>query len=258
MSIVKDRVAGMGYTEIAKKHGVSPALARHRCRRAMKRGDVTAEQIGFRPHKKKRPHRAAYEGLYEKLVARIRKDENGCWLWTGPFWKNRPWPQNRYGYVMVWDGERYKSIGTHRAMLIAIHGPLAPEQCACHRCDVPLCINPEHLFIGSMRDNIHDSRSKNRHHEAKKDRCDRGHPLSGDNLIMRRQQPPKLGIRRVCRICEYGRHRLRAGWPEHLAFDMSFKVPSGFMLDRNTWQLVQIDLASARKRKASSAGDQHE
>jgi len=180
--------------------------------------------------------------LYDRLVARIRIDEaTGCWLWTGPYWDKRPWPQNRYGYIGIdYDPVkgRSRTVGTHRAMLIAIHGPLTSQQCACHRCDVPLCINPEHLFIGTMGDNIRDSRSKNRHHEAQKDFCERGHPLSGDNLALRRQQPPKMGIRRVCRTCEKGRYRLNLGWPEHLAFDMAFRIPHGYRLDRTTFQVV--------------------
>lgn len=141
--------------------------------------------------------------LYDKLVARIRKDEvTGCWLWTGPYHKNRPWPQNRYGYITIKRNGKWRAIGTHRAMLLAIHGPLTKEQCACHRCDVPLCINPEHLFVGTMADNIRDSRSKNRHHEAKKTHCDKGHPLSGDNLYLSKQGYGKVGIRRVCKACQ--------------------------------------------------------
>lgn len=211
MGIVEDRATGLPYRIIAAKHGVSVSIARHRCKMAMRRGQVTAEAIGYKAQTVKRPHKGAYEGLYDKLVARIRIDDKGCWLWTGPYYKNRPWPQNRYGHVTVWDGKKYTAIGTHRAMMIAIHGPLTTEQCVCHRCDVPLCINPAHLFIGSMRDNIHDSRSKNRHHEGKKTHCDRGHPLSGDNLRIGTQK--EGGIRRVCKTCE----KIRTQWPEYRA-----------------------------------------
>ena len=200
--LVQDRIAGLGYLEIAAKHGVSPFMVRYHCRRAMRRGEVKPEQIGYKPHTKKRPRQPPYHKLYEKLVSRMRVDENGCWIWTGPYWKKRKWPQNRYGYLTVWDGEKVRTLGTHRAMLIAIHGPLRPDQCACHRCDVPLCINPAHLFIGSMRDNIHDSRSKNRHHEGKKEFCHKGHPLFGDNLYLGKQGGGKTGIRRVCKTCQ--------------------------------------------------------
>lgn len=148
--------------------------------------------------------------LYNRLVARIRVDEaTGCWLWTGPYCKYRPWPQNRYGLIGTWHPELHRSVTmhTHRAMMIALNGPLTPQQCVCHRCDVPLCINPAHLFIGSMRDNIRDSRNKNRHHEGKKTHCDKGHPLSGDNLYLSKQGGGKVGIRRVCLTCARARAR---------------------------------------------------
>lgn len=182
------------------------------------------------------------QALYDRLVARVRVDEaTACWIWTGPYWKNRPWPQNRYGYIGIWGGPgsiRSKTVGTHRAMLLAIHGPLTPQQCACHRCDVPLCINPAHLFIGSMRDNILDSRSKNRHHEAKKNYCDRGHPLFGENVRIGKQVKGKLGIRRTCKTCETGRRRMDVGWPEHLAYNMSIKVPGGYRIDPVTGKFM--------------------
>lgn len=140
--------------------------------------------------------------LYDKLVSRIRKDENGCWLWTGPVRPSK-WPQNRYG-MTSWNGRSYNA---HRAMVIAVHGPQPRETCACHRCDVPLCINPEHLFLGTMGDNIRDSRSKNRHHEGQKTHCHKGHPLSGDNLYLSKQGGGKVGLRRSCKACQDEVHK---------------------------------------------------
>jgi hypothetical protein len=190
--------------------------------------------------------------LYDKLVSRVRKDEQtGCWLWTGPYHKNRPWPQNRYGYITIKrpDG-KWTTVGTHRAMMIAIHGWLPKEQCACHKCDVPLCVNPGHLFLGTMGDNIRDSRSKNRHHEGKKQYCDRGHPLFGDNVEIHRQSKGRHGIKRACKTCQKARYRLKSGWPEHLAWDMTVNVPAGYMLDRQTWEIVP---GKGRQHSSASA-----
>ena len=174
------------------------------------------------------------QALYDRLVSRIRIDEKtGCWLWTGPVRPSK-WPQNRYGIMSAKKPNgKWGSLHTHRAMMIAVLGPLTREQCVCHRCDIPLCVNPEHLFIGTMGDNIRDSRAKNRHHEAQKTHCERGHPLFGDNLVISHQGGKKTGIRRVCKICELGRARLRAGWPEDLAFTLPPGVRGQSWKDRS-------------------------
>jgi hypothetical protein len=174
------------------------------------------------------------QALYDKLVRRIRVDEKtGCWLWTGPIRPSK-WPQNQYGLT----SHNGRTLCAHRAMVIALYGPQPKHICACHRCDVPLCINPEHLFLGTMGNNIRDSRSKNRHHEAQKEFCERGHPLFGDNLTLGQQHPPKKGIRRVCKACHLGRQRMRNGWPEHMAYDINIRVPRGYRLDRETCTIV--------------------
>jgi len=161
--------------------------------------------------------------LYDRLVAKVAKDAaTGCWNWTGPRWHKRPHPGNRYGYIGMWNTETKtgRAIQCHRAMMIALFGPLTPQQCVCHRCDNVLCVNPTHLFIGSMKDNIMDSRSKGRHYESRQDHCHRGHPLSGDNVQIRKQSKAKGGLGRVCRTCERARHRIKAGWPEDLAYSL--------------------------------------
>lgn len=227
--IVRDRMAGMLYPEIAAKHGISKMKAIYHCRKAMWRGEVTPEQIGYKAKSKKPRQDPPFHKLYEKLTARMRIDENGCWIWTGPYYKNRPWPQNRYGHIGVkWPDGQWRTTGTHRAMMLAIHGFLTPDQVVCHRCDVPLCINPQHLFIGSMKDNIHDSRSKNRHHEGQKTHCVRGHPLTGPNVRVQIQVKKATGtkaMQRVCKLCALGRLRLKAGWPEDLAYSLPPQKP---------------------------------
>jgi hypothetical protein len=44
------------------------------------------------------------------------------------------------------------------------HGPIPPGMCALHKCDTPICINPDHLFAGTKRDNTHDAIRKRRFH----------------------------------------------------------------------------------------------
>ncbi len=195
--------------------------------------------------------------LYDRLVSRIAIDpKTGCWNWTGPSWKNRPYPSNRYGYLTVLKPgkPRGTALACHRAMMLALHGPLTPQQCVCHRCDNVLCINPNHLWIGTMKENIRDSRAKLRHYESRRDYCERGHPLFGDNMRLSKQADG-TGTRRTCKKCEIGRMRVKAGWPEHLAYTAP-KVPAGYKMDFETGKFVFL-LRPRRKRTSVSASTEH-
>lgn len=96
--------------------------------------------------------------LFRKFFDRVEKpaDDAGCWLWTGAV--------DREGYGMFYtaiDDDRR----THRAPRISylIHKGTIPDgMVVCHTCDVPACVNPDHLFIGSSQDNTSDMLTKGR------------------------------------------------------------------------------------------------
>lgn len=76
-----------------------------------------------------------------------------CVLWTGAC-GNPP----RYGFF--W--HKGKNVLAHRYAFERHHRPLLPGEFACHRCDVPLCVNPDHLFAGASADNQADMSAKGR------------------------------------------------------------------------------------------------
>lgn len=156
--------------------------------------------------------------LFERLMERVQKDAStGCWNWTGPKKKPRPGSLMGYGIIGIWSRElkRSNGVNTHRAMWIALHGPLKSEQLVCHKCDNPLCINPDHLYIGDYFRNARDMRDRNRAANSRKTHCPRGHAYAEHGYL--RPQDGYMGWR-ACRACERGRQRVAAGWPEDLAY----------------------------------------
>lgn len=82
----------------------------------------------------------------------IPEPNSGCWLWLGSV--------NNSGYGTIW--ENGKHIRAHRKAWELFRGPIEHGLHACHKCDVPLCVNPDHLFLGTHRDNMRDMARKGR------------------------------------------------------------------------------------------------
>jgi hypothetical protein len=92
--------------------------------------------------------------LKQRLQHRtIRDPKTGCILWTGSRTTN--------GYGGLNFGGRHWQA--HRASWIVNRGPIPQGLLVCHRCDVRTCINPDHLFLGSQKENMADKVAKQGH-----------------------------------------------------------------------------------------------
>lgn len=87
-----------------------------------------------------------------QFMDRVEKVDCGCWLFTGGK------TSKGYGAFYV-DG---KQILAHRYAWQTYNGEIPANKFICHICDVRLCVNPEHLFLGDAQDNVDDMWSKGR------------------------------------------------------------------------------------------------
>lgn len=90
--------------------------------------------------------------LAERFNLRVCKGP-GCWEWTGPLTKGG---YGQFIFKGVWKK-------AHRWAYEIFKGIIPCGMCVLHLCDNPCCVNPDHLRLGTQRDNVQDCVSKNRH-----------------------------------------------------------------------------------------------
>lgn len=85
-----------------------------------------------------------------RILSKIIKI-NDCWEWQGSY-------RGQYGTISY----QGKSKSTHRASYLIFKGEIKKGLCVLHRCDNPKCCNPDHLFLGTSKENTQDMIKKNR------------------------------------------------------------------------------------------------
>lgn len=88
-----------------------------------------------------------------RLEKHIKVDETtDCWVWQGG--------KNNIGYGMIRDGDKMRTC--HRVAYEHYKGPIPDDKVVCHTCDNTLCVNPNHLWLGTLKDNMQDMIAKGR------------------------------------------------------------------------------------------------
>jgi len=124
----------------------------------------------------------------------------GCYLWLGKL--------NSSGYASKYFGGKMELA--HRIAWILENGAIPHGMQVLHRCDVRSCVNPDHLFLGTQRDNLRDAIRKGRAPQMDKQTvCKKGHPMQGNNLCLETG-----GIRR-CLECRLKSRRAYRERKEH-------------------------------------------
>lgn len=100
-----------------------------------------------------------------RFLDALQRESNGCWRW-----KQRC---NSHGYGQT--RIHQTKIASHRLAYTLFCGPIPDGMCVLHHCDNPPCCRPDHLFLGTMKDNMQDM--------AKKKRAQNGFTKGTDCLV---------------------------------------------------------------------------
>ncbi len=127
----------------------------------------------------------------ELLTARFWAKVNitdGCWEWTG----------GGHPYARL-KAEGHTRQASHISWELA-YGPIPSGVQICHHCDNPHCVRPDHLFLGTQRDNLADASAKGR--LRTRDAGNRGNGLSGE------RHPNRIHPERMARGEHHGRAKM--------------------------------------------------
>lgn len=102
---------------------------------------------------------SSYRPMIERFWEKVHKTD-GCWLWTASL--------DNHGYGQIQRSREQHPIRAHIYSYELHYGSIPAGLCVCHRCDIPACIRPDHLFLGTHTDNLKDSASKGRMHRGER------------------------------------------------------------------------------------------
>lgn len=98
----------------------------------------------------------------ERFWSKVDKSGD-CWLWMGGRTKRKKYKEGtkfrgNYGAFFY----KNKQMKAHRVSYMFTFGEIPDGMCVCHSCDNPPCVRPNHLFIATQAENLHDRERKGR------------------------------------------------------------------------------------------------
>lgn len=105
----------------------------------------------------------------------IPEPNSGCWLWLGNL--------DEKGYGRITISRTYKMHKAHRVSWMLYRYP--PTGLILHRCDLPCCVNPDHLYEGTHKQNAEDRKNRNRNRDQRGEKGPRAKLTAADVIAIR-------------------------------------------------------------------------
>lgn len=96
------------------------------------------------------------DSILDRFLNKIEKTET-CWNWIAHFYANG------YGDFRIYKNRKTTSNSAHRIAWMLFRGPIPEGMYVLHTCDNRKCVNPEHLYLGTQKENMQDMIKKGRH-----------------------------------------------------------------------------------------------
>lgn len=172
--------------------------------------------------RKKYDNEKEFVECLEDFESKFKKNDVGCWIWY----------QDHLNFLFRYEN---KWLTAYRLSYRFFKGKIPEGLYVLHSCDIPTCVNPEHLRVGTNQDNMNDMTSRNRQNKGDKhwtslkpENILRGH----DNANAKLTEEDVIEIRKLFETGMYG----------HTAISRMFGVLRPCIRDvvtRRTWKHIK-------------------